>query len=563
MAIEGELPTTLDSILVSRALNEPNHRFLLRPEKDSLDTSAQPITYGTFDAHVGRLARKWTSDERASIIRPRTVVGVFFPSGYTLAAVMFALMRLGAVPFCISIRNSDEAIRHLLKVGHVVAMVASKDDRLSERIAPIVELEGNAPIPLLEVEKCELQDMHLTLESGKISFPPLPPGAISVDDAAIMQHTSGSTAFPKPVPLSNKLLIRSLQGGTWWVDDLHTRSDVVLGQPPIFHMFGLIGGLLNSLFRGHTFAIPPLPAEDNNSLIPGPQTLRTYALQVGATEFFGVSSSVVGLARSKGGIDLLKSLKRVLVSGAPMPRENGDWIVQQGIHLVEGVGSTEGGSLLHSNRPHEDLNWQAMRVCWNVDHHFAPFGPGVYELILHSSELSGKFPGSDPQTGHLSTHDLFQEYPEPGSNTWRHCGRSDDVLLLSSGQNWNPRPMELQIEGSQVIQHAVIFGHARPFLGVLIAPRVVGELTYLHDELRGAIWMAVEVANAVAPSNARIARCYVIVLTAKGVVPLDGQWGSDIQERKKIPLADKGTPLRSKTYTLFKNEIDAVYSDVF
>ena len=92
-----------------------------------------------------------------------------------------------------------------------------------------------------------------------------------------------------------------------------------------------------------------------------------------------------------------------------------------------------------------------MRVFWNVSHHFEPFGPGVHELILHSSPLSGQFSGADTETGYLNTHDLFQEWPEPGSNTWRHCGRSDDVLLLSSGQSWNPRPMELQIEAVSLI----------------------------------------------------------------------------------------------------------------
>ena len=123
-------------------------------------------------------------------------------------------------------------------------------------------------------------------------------------------------------------------------------SCVWKGLTSELQMFGLIGGLLNSLYRGHTFALPPIPKSDNGGLFPAPQTLRRYALRIGATEFFGVSNSVVGFARSEGGIDLLKSLKRVLVAGAPMPRDNGDWIVEHGVHLVEGVGSTEGGSLV-------------------------------------------------------------------------------------------------------------------------------------------------------------------------------------------------------------------------
>lgn len=100
-----------------------------------------------------------------------------------------------------------------------------------------------------------------------------------------------------------------------------------------------------------------------------------------------------------------------------------------------------------------------MRVNSNITHRFEPFGEAphsVFELILESSVISGHFPGSDPETGLLHTHDLFQPWPYPGSGTWRHCGRSDDVLLLSSGQNWNPRPMEVQIEGVSVIPSVVL-----------------------------------------------------------------------------------------------------------
>lgn len=111
-------------------------------------------------------------------------------------------------------------------------------------------------------------------------------------------------------------------------------------------IFGFIGGLLNALFRGHTFALPPLPPTDNGGLFPSSETLRTYAIRVSATEFFGVSSTVVGLARCEGGLELFRSMKRVVVGGAPMPRENGDWIVQHGVHLVEVFGSTEAGSLV-------------------------------------------------------------------------------------------------------------------------------------------------------------------------------------------------------------------------
>ncbi|KAF8875717.1 hypothetical protein CPB84DRAFT_1853179 [Gymnopilus junonius] len=542
--------TTLDSLLTFRAEDSPNHRFLIRPVEDTANTAFEEITYGIFDFHVSQLAKAWMIEETAkkpegSQLRPKAVVGVFFPSGYTLAVVMFALIRLGVVPFCLSLETLRKASSTSVKT------IFQNDDQLRVRI--------------LEVARSDLAYCSATTEAGRFSYPQLSPGLISGQDTVVLQHTSGSTAFPKPVKLSNALLLRSIRGGSWWVEGFHSQSDIALGQPPIFHVFGFIGGLLNALLRGHTFAFPPLPPSDNGGLFPSSDTLRSYATRISATEFFGVSSTVVGLARCEGGMELFKSMRRVVVGGAPMPRANGDWIVQHGVHLVEVFGSTEAGSLLNSNRPVGDPAWQSMRVCSNLPHHFEPYGPAphtVFELVLHSSPLTGEFSAADTQTGYFHTHDLFQEWPNPGSGTWRHCGRSDDVLLLSSGQNWNPRPMELQIEavlnGSTACCHLWTCPSAS---WGTHSPRASGPGSMVADvepEAREAIWAAIQVANAVAPSNARIARDSVLLVTAKGVVPLD----DPKTEPKNIPIADKGTPLRAKTYALFAEEIDSVYKGV-
>lgn len=87
----------------------------------------------------------------------------------------------------------------------------------------------------------------------------------------------------------------------------------------------------------------------------------------------------------------------------------------------------------------------------------------------------------------------------------------------------------------------------------------------LEEGGKEAVWAAVEVANAIAPSNARIARKSVLLVTAQGVIPLDADRATVIAgfEVKQIPIADKGTPLRPKTYVLFKDEIDSVYNGAF
>jgi oxalate---CoA ligase len=74
------------------------------------------------------------------------------------------------------------------------------------------------------------------------------------DDVALVLHTSGTTATPKRVPLTHKNLCSS----AFFVrDTLNLKSsDRCLNLMPLFHIHGLIGGLLSSLAAGASFAAP-------------------------------------------------------------------------------------------------------------------------------------------------------------------------------------------------------------------------------------------------------------------------------------------------------------------
>jgi acyl-CoA synthetase (AMP-forming)/AMP-acid ligase II len=175
---------------VARTQAEPKHRFLFVPVQDTASTDVRPITYGTFDSHVSRLAHRWSTDDTAiKVIGPRAIVGVFFPSCYTLAAVMFSLLRLGVVPFCISPRNSDEALKHLINKGNVVAMIAAKDGGLDERLRDLLQTRGTLDVPVFSVASAEVADTPCE-DAPKDSFPPLPSAVISGQDIALMQHVS-------------------------------------------------------------------------------------------------------------------------------------------------------------------------------------------------------------------------------------------------------------------------------------------------------------------------------------------------------------------------------------
>ena len=74
------------------------------------------------------------------------------------------------------------------------------------------------------------------------------------DDVALFLHTSGTTSRPKGVPLSHANLIASLRNikGTYEF----TPSDVSLLVMPLFHVHGLMAGLLSPLLSGASVVLP-------------------------------------------------------------------------------------------------------------------------------------------------------------------------------------------------------------------------------------------------------------------------------------------------------------------
>jgi acyl-CoA synthetase (AMP-forming)/AMP-acid ligase II len=82
----------------------------------------------------------------------------------------------------------------------------------------------------------------------------LPP-APGPDDIALLLHTSGTTARPKLVPLTQRNLTLSARGVA---DSLGlSPADACLSIMPIFHVHGLVAGLLASLAAGATVCLAP------------------------------------------------------------------------------------------------------------------------------------------------------------------------------------------------------------------------------------------------------------------------------------------------------------------
>ncbi|KAF7545047.1 hypothetical protein G7Z17_g9471 [Cylindrodendrum hubeiense] len=75
------------------------------------------------------------------------------------------------------------------------------------------------------------------------------------DDIALILHTSGTTSRPKVVPLSHRNLARTMYN----IEQTYqlTSNDRTMLVMPLFHVHGLLCGLLAPLYTGGSMVVPP------------------------------------------------------------------------------------------------------------------------------------------------------------------------------------------------------------------------------------------------------------------------------------------------------------------
>ena len=84
---------------------------------------------------------------------------------------------------------------------------------------------------------------------------PQPALAPEPEDVALVLHTSGTTSRPKVVPLSHRNLVRTMKNirATYQL----APTDRTMLVMPLFHVHGLLCGLLAPLYSGGSIVVPP------------------------------------------------------------------------------------------------------------------------------------------------------------------------------------------------------------------------------------------------------------------------------------------------------------------
>jgi fatty-acyl-CoA synthase len=304
------------------------------------------------------------------------------------------------------------------------------------------------------------------------------------DDLALLPYTSGTTGLPKGCMHTHRTLMSNAAGGGQW--GYAGPETVSLGVVPMFHVTGMMYGVLGSVYLGSTTVIlPRWDRELAGRLISHYQVTHWTCIPTMIIDLFG-SPNYKSFE--------LSSLRYISGGGAAMPHAVAQRLQDEfGLTFAEGYGLTETAAPSHANPP-ERAKLQCLGIpIFGVDSRVVdpltltemPVGE-VGEIITHGPMV---FKGYWRQPE--ATQAAFVEFEGKRFFRTGDLGRMDEEgyffltdrlkrMINASGFKVWPAEVEMLLYKHPAVQEACIIAARDAYRGETVKAVVV-----LRSEARG------------------------------------------------------------------------------
>ncbi|KAG1790286.1 putative aminoadipate reductase [Suillus plorans] len=458
--------------------------------------------------------------------------------------VFMGIIFAGLVPFLMSPRNSAAAVMSMMQKTKCRRLITTRLSLASLIDGVEAGLMSATQTSQLQIDEIPaLKHLYPSLVSGTpneaiVPYPSL--GSPSSDnDVLFYLHSSGSTGFPKPIPISNLTAIHwCLTPSILDLVNLPTPIRIDAAPLPSFHTFGIYFQLLAPIAALSSVSIYP----PTSFLVPNSHNILDSVLKTKLNTLMVVPAFLEQWAFSPSAVDIY--------GGGSLAPKIGNTLMNAGVKLSCNYGATEFGTSTHFIRNSvEQKFWDWVRFGPNSKIRWAPQDDGTYECQVLTTPTHQVSVENLPDVKGYATSDVFIKHPTI-EGLWKIVGRIDDVLILSSGEKTVPAPMESIICANPYVTGAVIFGRGRNQVGILIEPRAGCEIDVDDEkqlaEFRNRVWPDIEEANKEAPAFSRIFKEMILVTHSE----------------KPMLRAGKGTVIKKATTKLYEEEINALYEKV-
>jgi acyl-[acyl-carrier-protein]-phospholipid O-acyltransferase/long-chain-fatty-acid--[acyl-carrier-protein] ligase len=304
---------------------------------------------------LGRaLARRTRRGER---------VGVLLPTSRAAVVTFFGLQAESRVPAMLNFSAGAASARAACTAAEIRVVITARRFIEKAKLEPLVAaLAESTTVIYLEDIRGEIGVTARLFALLRSTLARPSNDATRADAAAVVLFTSGSEGTPKGVVLSHRNLLAN-RHQLASVIDVNPR-DIVLNALPVFHSFGLTGGLLLPLLAGVRTFLYPSPLHY--------RTVPELAYGINATILFGTDTFLAGYARVADTYDFYSV--RYVFAGAERvkPETRRVWFEKFGIRILEGYGATETAPAIAVNTPMHFKAGTVGRILPGITHRVEP-----------------------------------------------------------------------------------------------------------------------------------------------------------------------------------------------
>jgi fatty-acyl-CoA synthase len=292
-------------------------------------------------------------------------VALFMQNCPQFVVACHGILRADAVVVPVNAMNKAEEFGHyivdpgtrvVICGAELAGIVASANAALppSQRVARVLAARYADELP-------DLFDDALvppaTMRDWLLADPPLPAGTVrwqdalaqrhvpgptvnGPDDLALLPYTSGTTGLPKGCMHTHRTLMANAVGGGEWGSG--SAESIVLGVVPMFHITGMLYGVIAPMFSGATVVVMPRWDRELAGRLISRHRVSHWTC---------IPTMIIDLFASPNYRQFeLDSLRYLSGGGAAMPQAVAQRLIDEfGLHFCEGYGLTETAAPSHAN----------------------------------------------------------------------------------------------------------------------------------------------------------------------------------------------------------------------
>jgi long-chain acyl-CoA synthetase len=503
------VPRTIDypQVPIFHFLDESARKY---PDSPCTLFKGARISFQEMDETTNRLAAGLASLG----VKKGDRVGIFMPNTPQFVIAYFAILKLGAVVVATNPLYSAREIEHQVNdAGIEIMLVMSNFYNLVKEVQPrtkmktlvVTNLKENLPSVLsflftltqekkggFRVQLAEndvwMQDLINHYQSSD-----RPKVEVSADDVALLQYSGGTTGISKgAIALHRNLVANAMQIRSWIVNAIDGQETVLMAIP-LFHVYGMVAGMLFAIRAGAGMVMIPNP-RDLEDVLNSIQKYRTSIFPGVPTLYNAINNNPDVLANKYN----LNTIKACISGSAPLMRETKEKFealtggkVFEGYGLSEAPTATHCNPLLGENRtgsigmPLPDVDARII----SLDDEVTPLPVGeIGELVIKGPQVFKGYHNMPTETmnslrdGWLYTGDIAR-MDEDGY--FYIVDRKKELIKPGGYQVW-PREVEEVIAANPKVLEVGVAGIPDPYRGETVKAWVVvkpGE-TLTEDEIK-------------------------------------------------------------------------------